>query len=219
MPTFLFLFSLFIELGWIFKNHQTRSFSLSMDTDRYRLEGTAAERTAMPSWSGMSKCWAMSRAVDRVAVAVRPNKHWTPKRSLSTWKKNDSSNKSKQSPLYLSNKLTQYLRNYQPNQPYRVSGNKVWNYETTQRHNELHQYRQRPQEGAPELKVDIQRLSLLHQLEPQERGATHTLDLTSPVKTGAEKHRATFKNKSNMDKIGIMSFFKALKIKKMIKRK
>lgn len=64
----------------------TWSFSLSVDTDRYRLEGTAADRTAMPSWSVMSRCRAMSRAVDSVAVAVSPSKHCTPKRSLSTYK-------------------------------------------------------------------------------------------------------------------------------------
>lgn len=57
-----------------------------MDTDRYRLGGTAADRTAMPSWSVMSRCRAMSRAVDSVAVAVSPSKHCTPKRSLSTFK-------------------------------------------------------------------------------------------------------------------------------------
>ncbi|TNN47388.1 hypothetical protein EYF80_042391 [Liparis tanakae] len=56
-----------------------------MDTDRCRLGGTAADRTAMPSSSVMSRCRAMSRAVDSVAVAVRPSKHRTPNRSLSTY--------------------------------------------------------------------------------------------------------------------------------------
>jgi len=56
-----------------------------MDTDRCRLGGTAAERTAMPSSSVMSRCRAMSRAVDSVAVAVSPSKHRTPNRSLSTY--------------------------------------------------------------------------------------------------------------------------------------
>lgn len=64
----------------------TWSFSLSMDTDSCRLEGTAADRTAMPSWSLMSRCCAMSSAVDSVAVAVSPSKQRTPKRSLSTYK-------------------------------------------------------------------------------------------------------------------------------------
>ncbi len=63
----------------------TCSLSLSMDTDSWRLWGTAAERTAIPSWSLMSKCRAMSSAVDRVAVAVRPNRQRTPNRSLSTY--------------------------------------------------------------------------------------------------------------------------------------
>lgn len=59
-----------------------------MDTDRCRFEGTAADRTAMPSWSLMSRWRAMSRAVDSVAVAVSPSKHCTPNRSLNTYNSN-----------------------------------------------------------------------------------------------------------------------------------
>lgn len=59
-----------------------------MDTDRCRFGGTAADRTAMPSWSLMSRWRAMSRAVDSVAVAVSPSKHFTPNRSLNTYDSN-----------------------------------------------------------------------------------------------------------------------------------
>lgn len=74
------------------------------------------------------------------------------------------------------------------NLPYRASGSRVWSCVTTQRHNELRLYRQRPQEGGPELREDTLTQIHLHRLKPQERGATRTPDLTSPGETGKESN-------------------------------
>ena len=60
----------------------TWSGSLSEDTERCRLAGMVAGPLSTDS-SVTPRCQATSRAVLRVAVAVRPKKQWTPVRSRS----------------------------------------------------------------------------------------------------------------------------------------
>ena len=72
------------------KNTYSLTLSLfkSVETDKFKLGGMVAPLIIASGRPVIPRCWATDIAVDLVAVAVRPRKHWTPKRSRKTFDEN-----------------------------------------------------------------------------------------------------------------------------------
>lgn len=125
----------------------TWSGSLSMDTERYKLGGmmTGPLRTCSLA---TPKCWATSRAVLCVAVAVRPRKQHTPRCSRSTCAGGAVRTSVPPPPPACSPVPG-------PGSPCRCAGSRAGSCGTTERDSGLRRCRQRPLEAAGRGKQDL----------------------------------------------------------------
>jgi hypothetical protein len=116
----------------------TCSGSRSIDTERCRLAGIVASPLKSSS-SATPRCWATSRAVLRVAVAVRPRKQCTPMRSRSICTRRGGGDTA-----HLDPGPPPFLSFPAPSSPCRCAGSRAGSCVTTERGSGPHQCRRRP---------------------------------------------------------------------------